>query len=93
MKKLKKPATANQLARKDKPYMDSISEVNINIKFNYDNFHELIQYAIADSLTIDGKKISKDLPQIDRLETELLEKDFEINYLKKQLENKEKFNG
>lgn len=73
--------------------MPNISETNINIKFDYDNFYELVQYAIADSLTIDGKKISKDLPQIDRLETELLEKDFEINYLKKQLENKEKFNG
>ena len=66
--------------------MDNISETNINVKFDYDNFHELIQYAIADSLTIDGKKISKDLPIVDRLETELLEKDFEINYLKKQLE-------
>jgi len=66
--------------------MDNISETNINVKFNYDNFHELIQYAIADSLTVDGRKISKDLPQIDRLETELLEKDFEINYLKKQIE-------
>ena len=65
---------------------NNISETNINIKFNYDNFHELIQYAIADSLTVDGKKISKDLPQVDRLETELLEKDFEIQYLKKQLE-------
>jgi len=72
---------------------NNISETNINIKFNYDNFHELIQYAIADSLTIDGKKISKDLPQVDRLETELLEKDFEINYLKKQIEFLEGNNG
>jgi len=72
--------------------MDNISETNINIKFDYDNFHELVKFAITDSLTIDGKKVGKDLPQIDRLETELLEKEYEINYLKKQLENKEKFN-
>ena len=65
---------------------NSISDVNIKLQFDYDNFYELIQYAIADSLTIDGKKISKDLPQVDRLETELLEKDFEIDYLKKQIE-------
>jgi len=66
--------------------MPNMSETNINIKFDHDNFHELVKFAIADSLTIDGKKISKDLPQVDRLETELLEKDFEINYLKKQIE-------
>ena len=66
--------------------MPNMSETNINIKFDHDNFHELVKFAIADSLTVDGKKISKDLPQVDRLETELLEKDFEIQYLKKQLE-------
>jgi predicted RNase H-like nuclease (RuvC/YqgF family) len=71
---------------------NSISDVNIKLQFDYDNFYELVQYAIADSITIDDKKISKDLPAIDQLETELLEKEYEINYLKKQLENKEKFN-
>ena len=65
---------------------NSISDVNIKLQFDYDNFYELVQYAIADSITIDDKKISKDLPIVDRLETELLEKDFEINYLKKQIE-------
>lgn len=66
--------------------MDKVSETNINIKLDYDNFYKLVQYAIADSITVDDKKISKDLPIVDRLETELLEKDFEINYLKKQIE-------
>ena len=73
--------------------MDKVSETNINIKFDYDNFYKLVQYAIADSITVDDKKISKDLPQVDRLETELLEKDFEINYLKKQIEFLEGNNG
>lgn len=61
-------------------------EVKIILKFDYENFYSLVQYAISDSITIDDKKISKDLPVVDRLETELLEKDFEINYLKKQIE-------
>ena len=73
--------------------MDNISETNINIKFDYDNFYELVKFAITDSLTIDGEKVGKDLPAIDQLETELLEKDFEINYLKKQIEFLEGNNG
>ena len=65
---------------------NSISDVNIKLQFDYKNFHELVKFAITDSLTIDGEKVGKVLPAIDRLETELLEKDFEINYLKKQIE-------
>ena len=66
--------------------MKNISEANIKLQFDYDNFHELVKFAITDSLTIDGEKVGKVLPAIDRLETELLEKDFEISYLKKQIE-------
>lgn len=77
---------------------NSISEVNINLQFDYDNFHELVKFAITDSLTIDGEKVGKDLPIVDQLETELLEKDFEIKQLKErttilenQLKAKENF--
>lgn len=72
---------------------NSIADVNIKLQFDYKNFHEHIAYAISDSITVDGKKITKDPPTVDRLETELLEKDFEINYLKKQIEFLEKNNG
>ena len=61
-------------------------EVKIILKFDYENFYSLVQYAISDSITIDDKKISKDLPIVDRLETELLEKEYEISYLKQQIE-------
>ena len=72
---------------------NSIADVNIKLQFNYKNFHEQITHAIADSITVDGRKIAKDPPAVDRLETELLEKDFEINYLKKQIEFLEGNNG
>lgn len=65
---------------------NSIANVKINLQFNYDNFYELVHYAIADSITVDGRKIAKDPPAVDRLETELAERDFEIQRLKKQIE-------
>lgn len=73
--------------------MSRISDININLKFDYNNFHELVKFAITDSLTIDGEKVGKDLPAIDRLETELAERDFEIQRLKKQIEMMEENNA